>query len=87
MKKYTKLFKIGECAYYGKWRVTVKNPLTIIAEGINYGNNMIMISEKFDFSDYKNNAVMYYFEEVSNFYYAEKINEFIGKAIKKCEEN
>ena len=36
----TKLFKIGECAYYGKWRITIR-PDEIITEGLDFYKNTL----------------------------------------------
>jgi hypothetical protein len=82
----TKLFKIGESAYYGKWRITIKSD-KVICTGIDYFDNVVMEEETFDvkpgFMTERNLLpLLKYLESVSTFYWAEKMVDWIESKLK-----
>ena len=77
MKKNTKLFKIGESCYYGKWRLTlVVNRVTVT--GIDYFTNDVMDEKDFYLPD-DELALQNYLEEVSTIGWADEMIKWVKK--------
>jgi hypothetical protein len=74
----TKLFRIGECSYYGKWRLTVKGN-TVQAEGIDFESGEVEESEEFVIRDNVMDlrSVHIYLESVSNYGWADKMMKWV----------
>lgn len=70
----TKLFKIGESSYYGKWRLTVKKNIVEV-EGIDYFTNEVKESKSFN----EWRKLRDYLEEVSTFGWADTMMDWVDK--------
>ena len=70
----TKLWKIGECASYGKWRATVKGN-KLILEGIDWYTDKVEETMTFTNSDVV--SVTEFLEERMHYWVAEKILDWI----------
>ena len=80
MTKHTKLFKIGEYAYYGKWRLTVYADGSIIIEGLDYNTNVLEDTKMYKKFDY--HEIFDFLEDVSTYYWAEQMIEWIQEQLK-----
>ena len=74
----TKLFKIGESSYYGKWRITIKGD-NITVQGIDFKTNEVQEETSFTASEAEDLERL--LTEVSTSYHADKMMEFVKKHI------
>ena len=72
----TKLFKIGEVANYGKWRMTLKGE-NVILDGIDYITNETQEIAVFQVGDYF--QIQMYLEKNMSYFYADKIVSLLKK--------
>jgi HD superfamily phosphohydrolase YqeK len=79
----TKLFKIGEYAVYGKWRITIKE--NIVIQGIDYHTNEVQETEIYDFKDIC--YIRDYLETISNYNYADKMMDYIKSKLPQDVKN
>ncbi|MFH0989865.1 MAG: hypothetical protein V1799_07610 [bacterium] len=77
---HTTLFKIGERAYYGKWRISVTEE-QIKCEGLDWDTNKVQESRTFDITDNVRNELEFYLSEVSTSYHADQMIEWVEKYI------
>jgi hypothetical protein len=77
MALHTKLFKIGESALYGKWRLTLKgNTLTV--EGIDYFTNKVEAGFNTNLTETGMvPELRRYLEAVSTIYWADTMLEWL----------
>lgn len=76
----TKLFKIGESSFYGKWRITVdKKAETILAQGIDWDTNFV--KEGKCFYTNQRDELREYLENASTSFWADKMMEFVERSI------
>jgi len=78
----TKLFKIGERAYYGKWRLTIKDN-KVICTGIDYFDNVTMETEEFAVEPGLYRSLVLYLESVSTYYWAQKMVDWVESHLPK----
>lgn len=73
----TRLFKIGENARYGKWRLTTRDGI-VLAEGIDWSTNKVI--EKTTFPNIerdKGRQLRNYLEGVTTSYFAGKMMDWV----------
>lgn len=90
MKKSTKLFKIGEYAQYGMWRLSITGAI-LTCQGIDYsekamhGIEQVEETEKFDLGLFgARNEVYRYLADVSTDYWAEEMLDWV-ESIRKFD--
>jgi hypothetical protein len=78
----TKLFKIGERAYYGKWRLTIKND-KVICTGSEYYDNVVMETKEFKVEPGLYRNLILYLESVSTYGWACSMMEWVESHLPK----
>jgi len=77
----TKLFKIGESSYHGKWRLTIKGN-KVITEGIDWMTGEVMEKKEFTVEPGLYRNLKLYLAEQSTFYWAEHMTAWVEKRVK-----
>ena len=71
-----KTFDIGECSYYGRWKIEVKGK-KIIVQGIDWDTRKVETTKEFSFDDAYSNELEGYLTEQSTSYYVGKMMEWV----------
>ena len=80
-----KTFNIGECSYYGRWRIEIKKE-EITLTGMDWDTRKVERVKKFTVADVHTGDMEYYIAaEVATSYWASMMLEWVNKHVPKKE--
>lgn len=77
-----KTFNIGECSYYGRWKIEIKGD-SIIVTGIDWDSRKVMQTDTFTLASVNNYELENHLTDISTVYYAEQMMKWVKKQLEK----